>query len=478
MKRTVVRRTVAVLFAGFGLVAVDSQSRAEPVPLAKPRKPVVSIAAVREAALPDVTARAAPEFTPAEFDPFSASPSAGMPVIAPFPGDPTPRRTSTFDSFPRDPNPRTGAMAINTAAYDPFGGAPGRSLDPRPSPQNPGGIRGLWNGFANWTGERAKAVKDAVVGPDQQPDARVGQMPQPGPPMNFGMPPGAMPPQGMPNQPFRGVTPNGRPAYAGNPAFRWYGWGTTTPGANTYAPTGEYPNASSQWYAMSGATPGAFPVPVTNPFRPAPGNGAPTYVVSGPSPTAVPSVPPPSFVGSPVPTAPAGPQPIVETRPFRYVPPDELPITSTVPVPSVPPASMNWRGGNAPIPPKAEEFPVRPATAETNWQPISYTAPAKTPAVPTNMVGQTLPKPPESRSEILQAVAQEPVAQPTLLESVRSAAGTGVRNVEAKRLGRDSVIVRFDAPSDAIAEAAAKAISQLAELKPYTVTFDVAVGEK
>ncbi len=486
MKRTEVRRAVAVLFAGFGLVAVDSPSRAEPVPLAKPRKPIVSIAAVREAALPEVTARAAPEFTPPAFDPFSASPSAGMPIIAPFPGDPTPRRASTFDSFPRDPNSRSGAMAINTSAFDPFGGAPGRGLEPRPTQKNPGGVRGLWNGFANWTGERAKAVKDAVVGADQQPDARVGQVPQQLPPMNYGMPPQGMPmagyaPQGMPPQaqpmpPFRGVTPNGRPAYAGNPAFRWYGWGTTTPGTNPYAPTGEYPDTSAQWYAISGATPGAFPVPVTNPFRPAPGSGAPNYVASGPSPSAVPSVPSPSFAGNPMPAALAGPQPIVETRPFRYVPPDELPISSSGSVPSVPPANMNWRGGSAPIPPKAEEFPVRPATAETNWQPISYT---KSPAVPTNFIGQTLPKPPEARSEILQAVAQEPVEQPSLLESVRAAAaGTEVRNLEAKRLGRDNVIVRFDAPTDAVAEAAAKAISQLAELKPYTVTFDVAVGGK
>ena len=218
-------------------------------------------------------------------------------------------------------------------------------------------------------------------------------------------------------------------------------------------------------------------MPVTNPFRPAPGNGAPAYVAGGPSNFAVPSVPPPSYAGNSIPAEPAGPQPIVETRPFRYVPPDELPV-STGPVPGVPPATMNWRGGSAPISPKAEEFPVRPANVETNWQPIGYSAPAKAPAVPTNFIGQTLPKPPAAQSEILQAVALEPVAQPTLLESVRTAAGTGVRNVEAKRLGRDNVIVRFDAPTDAVAEAAAKAIAGLAELKPYTVTFDVAVGGK
>lgn len=493
MNRTPARRAVAVLFAGFGLTAavVGSNARnasAEPVPLAKPRKPAVSIAAVREAALPDVTARAAPEFSPAAFDPFSPAASPGLPVIQPFPGDPSPRKATSFDNFPRESNGRGGAMPINTSAFDPFGGAPARGMEPRPNQQNPGGIRGVWNGVVNWTGERAKAVKDVVVGPDQQPDPRVGQMPQPMPPMNFGMQPPGMPPQGMmpqgmpiagmppqpmPMQPFQGVTPNGRMAYAGNPAYRWYGWGTTTPGTNPYAPTGEYPNTSAQWYAMSRATPGAFPVPVTNPFRPVPGSGLPVYVASGPLSSGSTSVPPPSFASVPLP--PAGPQPIVETRPFRYVPPDELPV-SMGNVPGVPPAGMNWRGGSAPVTPKpVEEFPVRPANVETQWQPISYSAPAK---LPSNLVGQTLPKPPAAQSEILQAVAHEPIERPSLLESVRFAAGSNVRNLEAKLLGRDNVIVRFDAPSDAVAEAAAKAISQLAELKPYTVTFDVAVGGK
>lgn len=65
--------------------------------------------------------------------------------------------------------------------------------------------------------------------------------------------------------------------YAAPPAYRWFGWGTTTPGANPMAPVGHYPQASARWYNHSGATPGAFPVPTVNPFRSEPSNDPPRY---------------------------------------------------------------------------------------------------------------------------------------------------------------------------------------------------------
>ena len=68
------------------------------------------------------------------------------------------------------------------------------------------------------------------------------------------------------NTAFRGTTATGAPVYAGPPAYRWYGWGSVTPGANPYAQTGQYPPASANWYSITGAMPGAFPVPVTNPL--------------------------------------------------------------------------------------------------------------------------------------------------------------------------------------------------------------------
>ncbi len=76
---------------------------------------------------------------------------------------------------------------------------------------------------------------------------------------------------------FRAVGNNGAPVYAGPPAYRWYGWGTVTPGANPLAPNGQYPRASANWYQITGATPGAFPVPVTSTGQPLPGIDPPSY---------------------------------------------------------------------------------------------------------------------------------------------------------------------------------------------------------
>lgn len=93
-----------------------------------------------------------------------------------------------------------------------------------------------------------------------------------------------------PNAPFRGTSPTGQPVYAGPPAYRWYGWGSVTPGANPYAPTGQSPRASANWFSITGATPGAFPTQVTDPYRLGgnPGTEPPAYV-SPPAPPAAPS---------------------------------------------------------------------------------------------------------------------------------------------------------------------------------------------
>lgn len=90
---------------------------------------------------------------------------------------------------------------------------------------------------------------------------------------------------------FRAVGNNGAPVYAGPPAYRWYGWGTVTPGANPLAPNGQYPRASANWYQITGATPGAFPVPVTSTGQPLPGIDPPSYgTVQQPG-----AIPSPSF---------------------------------------------------------------------------------------------------------------------------------------------------------------------------------------
>ena len=122
---------------------------------------------------------------------------------------------------------------------------PGTQAQPQPSP--------ISRGFDR--------VKGFVTGDRQEPRA---------------FPADGQPP--APNAPLRGTAPNGAPVYAGPPAWRWYGYGTVTPGANPLAPTGQYPKASANWYAVTAATPGAVPVPVMNPLRPTPGSEPPVYM--------------------------------------------------------------------------------------------------------------------------------------------------------------------------------------------------------
>lgn len=108
--------------------------------------------------------------------------------------------------------------------------------------------------------------------------------------------------------PFRGTGANGSPVYAGPPAYRWYGWGSVTPGANPLAPAGQYPKASANWYSITGATPGAFPVPISNGVPAVPGTEPPNYGVA----RTVPAPPPP---GAPVMQHRPEPPPAVRPQP-------------------------------------------------------------------------------------------------------------------------------------------------------------------
>src|SRR5438309_5468056 len=45
----------------------------------------------------------------------------------------------------------------------------------------------------------------------------------------------------------------------GTPAWKWYGYGTPTPGRNPLAPNGAYAPVPANWYTTTGTTPGAVP---------------------------------------------------------------------------------------------------------------------------------------------------------------------------------------------------------------------------
>lgn len=161
-----------------------------------------------------------------------------------------------------------------------------------------------------------------------------------------------------PNAPVRGMAANGAPVYAGPPAYRWYGYGSVTPGSNPYAPTGQYPKASANWFSVTGATPGAFPVPVMNPLRPAPGSEPPAYT----PPAVARTLPPaPTFTPPPaprfLPTQPAGsraePPPVIGMR----IPDPVIPPPTGIPTITTPPGPVPIATGG-PVPPPAPLAPV------------------------------------------------------------------------------------------------------------------------
>jgi hypothetical protein len=156
--------------------------------------------------------------------------------------------------------------------------------------------------------------------------------------------------------PFRGQAANGAPVYAGPPAYRWYGWGTVTPGANPYAPSGHYPKASATWYQITGATPGAFPVPVVDPYRPPAGTEPPAYVTASSA-----RHHPPSAPATEPPPAPR-PQPVVSrlAPSTSMVPEPRLPVYHSAPVrspPVVPPPPSPSSPGSSLSPPAMSYSP-------------------------------------------------------------------------------------------------------------------------
>lgn len=157
--------------------------------------------------------------------------------------------------------------------------------------------------------------------------------------------PGVAPPAGVTQAtaetPFRSTTPNGQPIYAGPPAYRWYGWGSVTPGANPYAPTGFSPKASAAWYSITGATPGAFPVTVTEGQR-NPGTEPPAYVPS----TQTRSGPPTGTIPVSANYVPPTPAPVRQSGPTSYGMP-----RPTSPVNDIPRVGMPQTEYRVPPPP-------------------------------------------------------------------------------------------------------------------------------
>ena len=283
--------------------------------------------------------------------------------------------------------------------------------------------------------------------------------------------------------------------YAGPPAYRWYGYGTTTPGANPLAPTGQYPKGSANWYAQTGATPGAFPVPVSAGGEPLPRFDPPAYasapqaeppeVATRPRPVpsfAPPAAPTPYYppqavatvvpppVAAPEPVRPAEPKPIaVSVEPPPAVAKAEPPALAwqSVAVPQEAPAFTAARA----VEPIAQSHPT-PPPAEPPSAPVFAPVPAPTVAPPP-----PAPLPTFDWKAAPQARGQQPTAAAVgVADQVRNACYGLATVVEVVHTGPSTLSVRLAAATKADAERAAANASKLPALKPYTVKFFAELG--
>lgn len=343
-----------------------------------------------------------------------------------------------------------------------------------PAPKYEGADRG---DSKSWAGAKWAGLKETVVGKPNptasksgEPDPRLITAPT-SPLIGSGVP--AVQP--TPPQPLQNV-------YASPPAYRWYGWGGTTPGANPHAPSGVYPQGSANWYSQTGATPGAFPDTGARNILEAPAIEPPVYTARPMS-----GIP---FHGG----VPAKP---VETKPTaRYL------TEQTIPEPRVVARTPVGSGLNMPAAPSLPSgMPV--AIASSNE---GRALPAEPVALPVNELnwqtasgrGVPLPKAPDPQPTVSQPVSTEPAwTQPTqpvkptvsvirgqldgrepqsLDTIIRSACVGRVVSAEVRAITAKKLVVTFVAASENAAREAAALVAVLPELKPYEVTFEAQIA--
>jgi len=277
-------------------------------------------------------------------------------------------------------------------------------------------------------------------------------------------------PAGDPSMPFRGVASNGAPVMAGPPAYRWYGYGTVTPGANQFAPNGQYPKASANWYGVTGATPGAFPVPVVNPYRGTPGNEPPSYV--GVPPTRSMELPKATAVVPPV-HAGVRPSPGMNTG-----------------TPTMPPIGTIGTGGSLPPLPAPVGVPTMPISAPAKPT-MKLSKPGPEPLPPSldsswspGMPTPVLP-PPNLFSEpgakliqqelVARAQMPEPGKTDSIIASIHGVIRDRATGIDVRYNSTRKLTVCFEVKSTTDATRLVKDISARPELAPFAIDFCVLV---
>ena len=248
---------------------------------------------------------------------------------------------------------------------------------------------------------------------------------------------------------------------AATPAWKWYGYGTPTPGRNPLAPNGSYLAVPPTWYSTSGTTPGAIP--------------------TGARPGVLPDVPGVIPDPLPLPKMPTGP-----STSIAVAPPDG---------PVVPPADgANWQSAPASLrlptaTPVSTETPraTLKAPVRDDGPPVPATAPGPQPRTPLQRQLPTSSSPDipvEPAPGIVAppaggvSMSDRPVTARGLAPSgdpsaaIRVACGTDVRVMEVTSTGPKRLLVRFAAPMEA-ALSVRDRLARLPELSGWRVDFDL-----
>jgi hypothetical protein len=238
---------------------------------------------------------------------------------------------------------------------------------------------------------------------------------------------------------------------SGGPAWKWYGYGTPTPGRNPLAPNGTYPAVPASWHQTSGTTPGAIP---TGP--------AAKGLVPDPLPL-------------PLPRPMPGP-----ASSIAVAPPDS-PIAPAIPTESTnwKPATIRMPSANPDAPPATLKAPVAvDAVPTSNRSPTPATplqqelGPSKSPDIPVEPAPGIVPPPSGGTSMFADQPVARGLAPIDVSESIRQACGADVRVMEVSPLGPKRLMVRLAGTLDA-ARAARERMAQLPELREYRVDFDL-----
>jgi hypothetical protein len=265
---------------------------------------------------------------------------------------------------------------------------------------------------------------------------------------------------------------------AATPAWKWYGYGTPTPGGNPLAPNGMYPGVPGNWYTSSGTTPGAIPLarigfaPITQPDFPAIPGVVPD---PAPSPSHRTILPPPTRI---------------DGTPDVAVPPDPPALPGVVtPPPVIPPSEVNWTATPARLAPPTPDTVTTTdgpgATLKAPVRPDEAPAPPGRPTVPVASPPKTVESPDipvepapgiimplSHRNPTGPITARGHAPETDLSDSVRQACGSGARVMEVVSIGPKQMVVRLAGRAEDI-RAARGRLARLPELAGWRVDLEL-----